>query len=219
MAMRTGIEIEVTAVDRARLEAIVADRNSPQKHVWRARIILATADGCGTAEVMRRAGVSKPCVWRWQERFMAEGVDGLLHDKTRPARIPPLPKAVVETVVTRTLGEPPPDGVTHWTAPTMAAASGLSVSSVQRIWRTHGLRPHQVRSFKLSSDPNFAAKVEDIVGLYVAPPAHAVVLSIDEKAPAPARADPPACSPRAGARSRAPGPRRDRTRPGARVRR
>ena len=83
MAMRTGIEIEVTAVDRARLEAIVADRNSAQKHVWRARIILATADGCGTAEVMRRAGVSKPCVWRWQERFMAEGVDGLLHDKTR----------------------------------------------------------------------------------------------------------------------------------------
>ena len=82
MAMRTGIEIEVTAVDRARLEAIVADRNSAQKHVWRARIILATADGCGTAEVMRRAGVSKPCVWRWQERFMAEGVDGLLHDKT-----------------------------------------------------------------------------------------------------------------------------------------
>jgi hypothetical protein len=112
---------------------------------------------------------------------MAAGVDGLLHDKTRPARIPPLPQAVVETVVTRTLGEAPPDGVTHWTAPAMAAASGLSVSSVQRIWRTHGLRPHQVRSFKLSSDPNFAAKVEDIVGLYVEPPAHAVVLSIDEK--------------------------------------
>ena len=160
--MREGIEVEVTAADRARLEAIVAARNSPQKHVWRARIILATGEGCGTAEVMRRAGVSKPCVWRWQERFMAEGVDGLLHDKTRPARIPPLPKAVVETVVARTLSEPPPDGVTHWTAPALAATSGLSVSSVQRIWRSHGLRPHQVRSFKLSSDPNFAAKVEDI---------------------------------------------------------
>ena len=118
--MREGIEIEVTADDRARLEAIVADRNSSQKHVWRARIILATGEGCGTAEVMRRAGVSKPCVWRWQERFMSEGVDGLLHDTTRPSRIPPLPQAV-----------------------------GLSVSSVQRIWRAHGLRPHQVRSFKL----------------------------------------------------------------------
>ena len=134
--MRKGIDIEVTAADRARLEAIVADRNSPQKHVWRARIILATGEGCGTAAVMRRADVSKPCVWRWQERFMTEGVDGLLHDKTRPSRIPPLPKAVVETVVTRTLGEPPPDGGTHWTAPAMAAASGLSVSSVQRIWNT-----------------------------------------------------------------------------------
>jgi transposase len=179
--MRKGIEIDVSAGDRVRLEAIVADRNSAQKQVWRARIILATGEGCGTAEVMRRAGVSKPCVWRWQERFMTDGVDGLLRDKTRPARILPLPKAVIETVVTRTLHESPPDGVTHWTAPAMAAASGLSVSSVQRIWRTHGLRPHQVRTFKLSTDPHFAAKVEDIVGLYVDPPAHAVVLSIDEK--------------------------------------
>jgi transposase len=179
--MRKGIEIEVSAGDRARLEAIVADRNSPQKHVWRVRIILATGEGCGTAAIMRRAGVSKPSVWRWQERFMAEGVDGLLHDQTRPARIPPLPKAVVEEVVMRTLEEAPPDELTHWTAPALAAASGLSVSSVQRIWRAHGLRPHQVRSFKLSTDPRFAAKVEDIVGLYVDPPAHAVVLSIDEK--------------------------------------
>ena len=168
--MRKGVEIEVSAADRARLEAIVADRNSPQKHVWRARIILATADGCGTAAVMRGAGVSKPCVWRWQERFMTAGVAGLLRDQTRPARIAPLPRAAVEGVVTRTLEAAPPEGVTHWTAPAMAAVSGLSVSSVQRIWRAHGLRPHQVRSFKLSTDPNFAAKVEDIVGLYVDPP-------------------------------------------------
>jgi transposase len=163
--MREGIEVEVSAADRAWLEAIVADRNSPQKHVWRARIILATAQGCGTAEIMRRAKVSKPCVWRWQARFMTVGVDGVLRDKTRPARIPPLPKAVVETVVTRTLGEPPPAGVTHCTGPAMAAVSGLSVSSVQRIWRAHGLRPDQVRSFKLSTDPKFTAKVEDIVRL------------------------------------------------------
>jgi DDE superfamily endonuclease/Homeodomain-like domain len=179
--MRKGIEIEVSAGDRARLEAIVADRNSPQKHVWRARIMLATADGCGTAAVMRLAGVSKPSVWRWQERFMSEGIDGLLRDKTRPARIPPVPKGVVEAVVARTLDEAPPDEATHWTAPAMAAASGLSASSVQRIWRAHGLRPHQIRRFKLSTDPEFATKIEDIVGLYVDPPAHAVVLSIDEK--------------------------------------
>src|SRR3954447_26410493 len=170
--MRKGIEVDGSAADRARLEPIVADRNSPQKHVWRARIMLATADGCGTAAVMRLAGVAKPSVWRWQERFMAEGDDGLLHDKTRPARIPPVPKAVAEGVVTRTLVEAPPDEATHWTAPAMAAASGLSASSVQRIWRAHGLRPHQVRRFKLSTDPGFAAKVEDVVGLYVDPPAH-----------------------------------------------
>jgi len=84
-------------------------------------------------------------------------------------------------VVTRTLDVAPPDDVTHWTAAAMAAASGLSVSSVQRIWRAHWLRPHQVRSFKFSSDSTFATKVEDIVGLYIDPPAHAVVLSIDEK--------------------------------------
>src|SRR6516164_287803 len=81
--MREGISIEVSGADRARLAAVAADRNSPQQHVWRAQIILATAEGWGTAEVMRRAGVSKPCVWRWQERFMREGVAGLLRDKTR----------------------------------------------------------------------------------------------------------------------------------------
>src|SRR3712207_2111235 len=102
--MRQGITVEVSAADRTRLRAIVADRGSPQKHVWRAAIILATAEGCGTAEIMRRAGVAKPCVWRWQARFMAEGVDGLLRDKTRPPGTPPLPAATVERVVELTPG-------------------------------------------------------------------------------------------------------------------
>ena len=101
-AMREGIAIEVSAADRERLAAVVADRNSRQKHVWRARIILATGEGCGTAEIMRRAGVSKPCVWRWQERFMREGVAGLLHDKTRKPGLPPLPAALVDGVVALT---------------------------------------------------------------------------------------------------------------------
>src|SRR5688572_23938309 len=94
--MRKGIEIEVTAADRARLEAVVADRNSPQKHVWRARIVLLTANECGTADIMRRTGKAKTAVWRWQERFMQAGVDGLLRDKTRPARIPPLAPEAAE---------------------------------------------------------------------------------------------------------------------------
>ena len=178
--MRTGVVVDVTPADRERLAAIVGNRNSPQKHVWRARIVLLTAAGCGTAEIMRAADVAKSVVWRWQERFMQEGVDGLLRDKTRPSRIPPLPREVAEQVVALALG-PPPGERTHWTAGEMARRVGISVSSVQRIWRAHGLQPHRIRQFKLSNDPQFAAKLRDIVGLYIDPPAHAVVLSLDEK--------------------------------------
>jgi transposase len=177
---RKDVVVDASAADRARLEAVVANRNSPQKHVWRARIVLLTADGLGTVEIMRRTGKSKTCVWRWQERFMAAGVDGLLRDKTRPSRVPPLSAEVVERVVALTQSDPPGE-VTHWTGAAMAEAAGISVSSVQRIWRSHGLQPHRVRQFKLSSDPQFAAKLHDIVGLYVDPPAHAIVLSVDEK--------------------------------------
>src|SRR5271165_6258788 len=138
--MRTGICLEVSPASRAQLDAIVADRNSPQKHVWRARIVLLTAAGAGTNEIMRTAGVSKTAVWRWQERFMAEGVDGLLRDKTRPSRIAPLSTAVADRVVALTL-EDPPGETTHWTAEAMARIVGISVSSVQRIWRLHGLQP------------------------------------------------------------------------------
>ena len=129
---------------------------------------------------MRRTGKSKTCVWRWQERFAAEGVDGLLRDKTRPPRVPPLGQEVIDQVVALTATEPPHEA-THWTGAAMAKAAGVSVSSVQRIWRAHGLAPHRVRRFKLSNDPEFVPKLRDIVGLYVDPPAHAVVLSVDEK--------------------------------------
>jgi transposase len=178
--MRAGITVELSAADRQQLAVIVADRNSPQKHVWRAQIVLLTADGCGTAEIMRRTDTSKTAVWRWQERFMTDGVAGLLRDKTRPSRIPPLGTAVEQHVVACTLTDPPGE-TTHWTAGAMAKATGISVSSVQRIWRKHGLQPHRTRQFKLSNDPQFAAKLHEIVGLYVDPPAHTVVLSIDEK--------------------------------------
>src|SRR5712675_452481 len=178
--MRKDIVVDVSAADRARLEAIVTDRNSPQKHVWRARIVLLTGEDLGTVEIMRRTGKSKTCVWRWQERFMQAGVDGLLRDKTRPSRIPPLGAEVAARVVALTQTDPLGE-TTHWTAGMMAKTAGISVSSVQRIWRAHGLQPHRVRQFKLSTDPQFAAKLRDIVGLYVDPPAHAVVLSVDEK--------------------------------------
>ena len=176
--MRKGIIVNVTSADRARLRAVVANRNSPQKHVWRAKIILLTAEGLGTNGIMRSTGRAKSVVWRWQERFMQEGVDGLLRDKTRPPGRKPLDPAIIEQVVALT-AEDPSDETTHWTAGLMAKTVGISVS--QRIWQAHGLQPHRVRRFKLSKDPEFVPKLRDIVGLYVNPPAHAIVLSVDEK--------------------------------------
>jgi transposase len=178
--MRTGISFCVTPLDMDRLRALVKDRNAPQKHVWRAQIVLMSAESFGTNAIMRETGKSKTCVWRWQERFASEGFEGLLRDKTRPSRIAKLASSIAERVVALTMEEPPGE-VTHWTGAAMAKAAGVSVSSVQRIWRAHGLQPHRIRQFKLSKDPEFVDKLRDVVGLYVDPPAHAVVFSVDEK--------------------------------------
>ncbi len=158
----------------------MVDRNRARKHVERARIVLLSAEGVGTLSIMRQVGCAKATVWRWQERFAEAGVDGLLRDKSRPPGRPPLSKVVVERVVELTLAEPPGEA-TQWTGRAMAKAAGISLRSVQRIWAAHGLQPHRVKRFKLSKDPEFAAKLQDIVGLYVDPPSHAVVLSVDEK--------------------------------------
>src|SRR5271166_2584266 len=124
--MRAGKSLSVSSADIRRLKALVRDRNAPQKHVWRAEIVLLTADGVGTNEIIRRTGKSKTCVWRWQERFIEAGFDGLLRDKTRPSRIKPLGAEAAERVVALTLGEPPGE-TTHWTGVLMAKAAGLSV--------------------------------------------------------------------------------------------
>jgi transposase len=163
-----------------RLERIVADRNSVTKHVYRARIVLLAGDGLGTTRIAHRVGKSEPTVRRWLERFAAQGVDGLLRDATRPPGRPPLAKVVVERVVHMTLHEPPPDA-TQWSARRLAKALGIGHGAVQKIWAGHGLKPHLVRRFKLSSDPDFAVKLRDVVGLYIDPPERALVLSVDEK--------------------------------------
>ena len=160
--------------------AVARNRNAAQKHVWRTMIVLLSADEVGTNEIMRRTGKSKTCVWRWQERFMTDGVTGLLRDKTRPSRVKPLGPEVAERVVALTLADPLVEA-THWTANMMAKEAGISASSVRRIWKAHGLEPHRCRQFKLSNDPNFVPKLRDVVGLYVDPPAHGIVLSLDEK--------------------------------------
>jgi transposase len=178
--MRDGIFIRVSPADRVRLEGFISDRNTASKVVWRAKIVLATADGLGTMAIMRATRKSKPCVWRWQERYAAEGVDGLLRDKTRPSGRKPLPEKVKLKVLVKTANETPPNA-THWSVRTMAKAVGISHTSVQRIWAEAGFKPHLVAKFKVSNDPLFEEKVTDVVGLYMNPPDRALVLCVDEK--------------------------------------
>jgi len=177
---RDDICLYLGPADRAQLEALRANRNTPRKVVWRAEIVLATADGCGTNEIMRRAATSKPTVRRWQERYLDEGVAGLRRDKTRPSRVPPLPREMRLKVIAKTVQETPPNA-THWSRAAMAEAVGISPSSVGRIWAEAELKPHLTRAFKVSNDPMFEDKVTEIVGLYLDPPDRAVVLCVDEK--------------------------------------
>jgi transposase len=166
--------------DRVRLAAIVGDRNRPQKHVQRARIVLLSADRLPVLAVARQTDASRPAVWRWQQRFAERGVDGLLRDKTRKPGKKPLPAATVAKILALPCGKPPREA-THWTGRMVAKTVGISLRAVQRIWEANRLQPHRVRTFKTSNDPAFAEKVEDVVGLYMNPPIHAVVVSIDEK--------------------------------------
>ena len=178
--MAQTVSVIVGEEDRARLAAIASDRAGPLKHVQRAHIILHSAERRSVLEVAGLAGVSRPAVWRWQARYAEQGVDALLRDKTRPPGRTPLSTAKVAEVLALTCSEPPGE-VTHWTGRAVAKAVGVSLRAVQRIWEQRRLQPHRLRTFKRSKDPAFAAKVEDIVGLYMCPPHHAVVLSIDEK--------------------------------------
>jgi len=173
-------DITITAADRARLEGLVCDRNTPAKVVWRARIVLASADGESVKAIARLTGKSKPCVWRWQRRFAEDGVDGLVCDKTRPPGRKPLPQKIKLKVLKMTASQTPPDA-THWSVRTMGKAVGISHTAVQRIWKEAGLKPHLVRTFKVSGDPMFEEKVTDVVGLYMNPPDRALVLCVDEK--------------------------------------
>jgi transposase len=178
--MAQTVCVIVSASDRQLLETVAADRNRPGKHIERARVVLASTHHRAVQHIADEIGVSRPMVWRWQQRFAEEGVDGLLRDKTRPPGTPPIPPDMVARVVALTCG-PPPHQATHWTGRAMAQATGISLRSVQRIWQAHQLQPHRIRTFKRSRDPAFEARLVDVVGLCVNPPTQAVVLSIDEK--------------------------------------
>jgi transposase len=172
--------VVLSTAEREQLAAIAADRNRPRKHVERARIVLASADRHSAQQVAQSIGVGQPTVWCWQQRFAESGVEGLLRDKTRKPGKAPITAETTARVVALTRTEAPHQA-TRWTGRAMATAIGISVGSVQRIWRAHKLQPHRLRTFKRSRDPGFTARLTDIVGLYVDPPAYVVVLSIDEK--------------------------------------
>lgn len=177
---KTSACIWLSPADRATLESWVSGRNTPQKLVWRARIVLLAADRARVMTIARAVNMSKVTVARWQERYLVAGIAGLRRDASRPGRKPPLSAETIAKVVHKTLHEKPTAG-THWSIRKMAEAVGLSYSSVQRIWKAHELKPHRVKTFKLSNDKHFAEKVQDIVGLYLNPPDNALVFSVDEK--------------------------------------
>ena len=146
----------------------------------RAQIVLAAAEGRANQAIARELRVSRPSVLQWRARFLEGGVEALLHDAPRPGRPRVIGAKKVEAVVTATL-HTNPRAATHWSVRSMAAVQGVSPATVQRIWKAHGLQPHRVETFKLSRDKRFVEKLRDVVGLYLNPPEHALVLSIDEK--------------------------------------
>lgn len=161
------------------LEGIARRHKSAQAAALRARIVLLCADGMSNTEIARTLRVSMPTVGKWRTRFIAHRIEGLL-DEPRPGTPRTVDDAKVEDVVIRTL-ETTPKGATHWSRSSMARVAGISASTVGRIWRAFGLKPHLSETFKLSPDPQFIEKVRDIVGLYLSPPENAIVLCVDEK--------------------------------------
>jgi transposase len=174
-----AVEIVLSEVEREQLESWTRRRTSAQALAQRSRIVLLSADGLTNTEIAQRLGVGRPMVTKWRSRFAADRLDGLV-DEPRPGQPRTVSDAQVEEVITKTLESTPKDA-THWSTRSMAADVGLTQSAVHRIWRAFGLQPHRQDVWKLSKDPQFVAKVRDVVGLYLNPPERAVVLCVDEK--------------------------------------
>jgi transposase len=173
------VPIELTDAEREQLESWSRRLTTAQALAQRSRIVLLAAGGLRTGEVAQRLHVHRNTVAKWRRRFAAERLDGLV-DEPRPGRPRTVTDAHVDAVITKTLESAPKDA-THWSTRSMAAEVGLTQSAVHRIWRAFGLQPHRAETFKLSKDPQFVAKVRDVVGLYLDPPERAVVLCVDEK--------------------------------------
>lgn len=177
---KSAERLSITKKDRQVLRKLASGRNTAQKVVLRARIVLGAAEGLANNALAKKLGTSRPTVLLWRERFQHAGVDGLLRDAPRPGRRKRISDRKVETIVNATLQTTPPDA-THWSVRRMAKAQRVSPSTVHRIWKAYGLQPHRAETFKLSRDPEFVSKLRDIVGLYMNPPDRALVLCVDEK--------------------------------------
>ena len=173
------VSIELTEAEREQLESWSRRWTTAHALAQRSKIVLLVADGLRTGEVAERLGMHRNTVAKWRRRFEAERLDGLV-DEPRPGQPRTISDAKVDEVITKTLESAPKDA-THWSTRSMAAQVGLNQSAVHRIWKAFGLQPHRTETFKLSRDPQFVAKVRDVVGLYLNPPERAVVLCVDEK--------------------------------------
>lgn len=178
--MRSAEPILLSAEERATLAAWARGRSLPARLVQRAQIVTMAADGKLNRDIARDLGISRPTVQLWRQRFLALRLEGLKKDAPRPGRVPRLSEGKVRAVVEATLYAKPPNA-THWSVRTMAKAQGVSRMAVQRIWKSHGLKPHLVKTFKVSRDKHFLEKLYDVVGLYLNPPERSLVLCVDEK--------------------------------------
>ena len=178
--MRVAPLVDLSPEQRQALEQRSRARSLPARIVERARIVLLAGAGKQDKEIATELGISVQKAARWRARFLEGGVTGLEKDAPRPGRTPSIPARTIQRVIQMTTQDQPAQA-THWSTRSMAAAVGLSEATVRRIWHKHGLKPHLVETFKVSSDPRFAEKLEAIVGLYLNPPEHALVLCCDEK--------------------------------------
>jgi transposase len=178
--MRVAPAIALTKDQKQTLQQWSRGRSLPARQVERARVILLAAEGKQDREIAAEIGISNQKAARWRKRFLQTGLAGLEKDAPRPGRTPSIPKTTVNRVIKLTTLDKP-HNATHWSTRTMAAAVAISEASVRRIWRANGLKPHLVETFKVSKDPSFAEKLEGVVGLYLNPPEHALVLCCDEK--------------------------------------
>ena len=179
MPISTPVQIELSEQERAQLESWARRRTSAQALAQRSRVVLLASRGLNNTEIAERLGVHRPMVRKWRSRFAEFRLDGLI-DEPRPGKPRTISDEQVERVIVKTLESTPKDA-THWSTRSMAKEVGLTQSAVHRIWRAFGLQPHRQETWKLSKDPQFVAKVRDVVGLYLNPPERAVVLCVDEK--------------------------------------